>query len=140
MPFDWPTWVCFVACLGIVCSLGLAYASLDPLADISTSDVALFVASTPFQQSNRTVPKLRSHGVRIGAATFLISAFVLICGYSGGLISVLTVNIYPSPPNTFDELYSKVTEVRNVSLLRLNSMFTIITSRKQTLVTTLFIF
>ncbi len=45
---------------------------------------------------------------RLSNGAFILTCFILTAAYSGSLVSLLSVDVYPKPPNTLDELAKKI--------------------------------
>ncbi|TRY75098.1 hypothetical protein TCAL_00607 [Tigriopus californicus] len=105
MPMDYFTWFGF---LGSVVAFFLVFATFY-YQEVGgwkreAENVMPFVTAIALNQSSPWTFKLRTQGLKCLTAVFLITMFVLLSGYSAALKTFLTINIYPTPVNTYDDL------------------------------------
>lgn len=70
----------------------------------------VYVIGLTMQQYHEQTFKINGYLMRAITFLYLFSCLMLYSGYSGALKSLLTVTVYPSPPNTFAELAKVATE------------------------------
>lgn len=76
------------------------------------SHYTLYVLGMTLQQYHGQTFKINSYIIRATTCLYLFSCFMLYEAYGGALKSLLAVTVYPSPPNTFEEL-AKLAEDQN---------------------------
>lgn len=116
MPMDYFTWFGF---LGAVAAFFLVFATVYYQEvggwERNAENVMPFVTAIALNQASPWTFKLHTQGLKFCAAVFLITMFVLLSGYAAALKTFLTINIYPTPVNTYDGLETLV-RTRNLKV------------------------
>ena len=108
LPFDKTTWLSAVFTMAMGFLLLALYSWLYPSPETKGSQIFPLVVCLSIPQSSTIMNHLRGNGLRVGVMSFLLGMFIVDLGYSGSLISVLTVAIYQAPMNTIHELAESV--------------------------------
>ena len=111
LPLDAETWFSAFAAVTTGYVLLALYARKYPSAEVNNIEIFPFLVCLSVSQSCGTIFKLRKNGVRLGILFFLMGMFIVDLGYSGSLISVLTVTVLQSPINRIQTLAQTVKSV-----------------------------
>ncbi|TRY73866.1 hypothetical protein TCAL_14003, partial [Tigriopus californicus] len=99
-PFKTSTWIWSVIVFGASCLFVGLYELFDVQNSLEGAKGILFLISATLMESNQLCHKWNTFTGRVFMATFLIGVFILSKGYSGGLVSFLTVPLTKKPINS----------------------------------------
>lgn len=103
-PFDSVTWSLTIVFALSVSSVLTGYVKSGFEEKAHRRPWVMFILSVMLKQSNLAVAKIRHAGLRFLMMTFILGMLLLTMSYGAGLITFLSTNVHPEPPNTHDEL------------------------------------